>query len=920
LHLWLVADFLTAKYSWTHIMIKKIVLLIGMCLLSLQLFALEGKRLLILNSYNEGAPWAQEIINPIMREVSNRDGFQAVEVVHLNSTLIHNDKDFDNMSRGIFDRFVDRKPDYLVLVGDFAFTLRDSIVERWGDVPMLLVVQSEQYGMRDYYYTYIDENEAMNPDKLYPLESIHDDYNFSIVVTPNLYKETVDMMAYMFPDMNKLVFVADALYQNRQLNQQLREYLSREYPDMDYEWLVANEENSRALQQYLNNTDHNIGMLLSTWFFERMTVHGHPQLIAGEARMISGAHRPVFGLRAAYLNYGITGGYFPSPDEMQKKIHAGLLDLISDKDMRKVPFRKVADSYPIVNYNHLMRDGIPESSCQPGTVFMNRPKSAWELYHTYIIAGGIVLLAIMAVIVARVMFQNRRIAMLRAHERLLNNMPVGFSQAKVVRGNDGNVVDIEYHGGNAMFRELLKRNALPGKPDKLFDADFIAKIVERLLHRRRSVRFSYNFPYTDVTYEFLISIGNEVNKVVEDVNVFAVDITEKCNAERDLQEFAHKLDVTMNVAHIIPWRWDIHKHKIMCEAMRMLRRSHYNVTAMAEDVRVINEEDYLSCIHPDDMERVCDVYRRFVEGRLEYIKMEYRFIRRKPKCDMVEWIEVCAAVTERDDNGMPTVLIGSMLLITERKRQEEMLIAARERAAEADKLKMAFLANMSHEIRTPLNAIVGFSNLLAKTVDADKKQRFINIINKNNQMLLKLIGDVLDMAKVESNTLDFNFRPTDLNHLIQEVDSTMRIKLSNDVMLNYVLGAPDCIIDTDPDRLNQVLMNLLNNAAKFTTKGSITFGYELRDDEIYFYVRDTGIGIPDQDAERLFSRFTKLNNFIPGTGLGLSISKSIVEMLGGSIGVKSAGHNRGSIFWFTIPNKQVSAMSEINEIYFREVN
>ena len=891
-----------------------------MCLLSLQLFALEGKRLLILNSYNEGAPWAQEIINPIMREVSNRDGFQAVEVVHLNSTLIHNDKDFDNMSRGIFDRFVDRKPDYLVLVGDFAFTLRDSIVERWGDVPMLLVVQSEQYGMRDYYYTYIDENEAMNPDKLYPLESIHDDYNFSIVVTPNLYKETVDMMAYMFPDMNKLVFVADALYQNRQLNQQLREYLSKEYPDMDYEWLVANEENSRALQQYLNNTDHNIGMLLSTWFFERMTVHGHPQLIAGEARMISGAHRPVFGLRAAYLNYGITGGYFPSPDEMQKKIHAGLLDLISDKDMRKVPFRKVADSYPIVNYNHLMRDGIPESSCQPGTVFMNRPKSAWELYHTYIIAGGIVLLAIMAVIVARVMFQNRRIAMLRAHERLLNNMPVGFSQAKVVRGNDGNVVDIEYHGGNAMFRELLKRNALPGKPDKLFDADFIAKIVERLLHRRRSVRFSYNFPYTDVTYEFLISIGNEVNKVVDDVNVFAVDITEKCNAERDLREFAHKLDVTMNVAHIIPWRWDIRKHKIMCEAMRMLRRSHYNVTAMAEDVRVINEEDYLNCIHPDDMERVCDVYRRFVEGRLEYIKMEYRFIRRKPKCDMVEWIEVCAAVTERDDNGMPTVLIGSMLLITERKRQEEMLIAARERAAEADKLKMAFLANMSHEIRTPLNAIVGFSNLLAKTVDADKKQRFINIINKNNQMLLKLIGDVLDMAKVESNTLDFNFRPTDLNHLIQEVDSTMRIKLSNDVMLNYVLGAPDCIIDTDPDRLNQVLMNLLNNAAKFTTKGSITFGYELRDDEIYFYVRDTGIGIPDQDAERLFSRFTKLNNFIPGTGLGLSISKSIVEMLGGSIGVKSAGHNRGSIFWFTIPNKQVSAMSEINEIYFREVN
>lgn len=329
---------------------------------------------------------------------------------------------------------------------------------------------------------------------------------------------------------------------------------------------------------------------------------------------------------------------------------------------------------------------------------------------------------------------------------------------------------------------------------------------------------------------------------------------------------------------------------------------------------IINVYEHL---HPEDRIILQHFLKEAVEGTSDALKQDVRILHEDRH---ITWTRINMIVRRR----CPEKHIFEMLCInfdiTQTKEIEAKLIKAKEQAEEADTLKSAFIANMSHEIRTPLNAIVGFSNLLAKTVDADKKQRFINIINKNNQMLLKLIGDVLDMAKVESNTLDFNFRPTDLNHLIQEVDSTMRIKLSNDVMLNYVLGAPDCIIDTDPDRLNQVLMNLLNNAAKFTTKGSITFGYELRDDEIYFYVRDTGIGIPDQDAERLFSRFTKLNNFIPGTGLGLSISKSIVEMLGGSIGVKSAGHNRGSIFWFTIPNKQVSAMSEINEIYFREVN
>ena len=239
--------------------------------------------------------------------------------------------------------------------------------------------------------------------------------------------------------------------------------------------------------------------------------------------------------------------------------------------------------------------------------------------------------------------------------------------------------------------------------------------------------------------------------------------------------------------------------------------------------------------------------------------------------------------------------------ITDQKKKEVMLIEAREKAMESDKLKMAFLANMSHEIRTPLNAIVGFSTMLTKTTDPKKQSRFVDIINLNNELLLKLISDVLDTAKIESNTHDVHKEPTDVNKVLQTAESTVRLRLHKGVALNLVLGEPECEIFTDTDRLNQIMVNLLTNAIKFTQKGSITFGYEVRDDEIYFYVRDTGQGIAPENLGKLFTRFTKLNNFVQGTGLGLSISKSIVERLGGKIGASSDGEGKGSLFWFTLP-------------------
>ena len=207
---------------------------------------------------------------------------------------------------------------------------------------------------------------------------------------------------------------------------------------------------------------------------------------------------------------------------------------------------------------------------------------------------------------------------------------------------------------------------------------------------------------------------------------------------------------------------------------------------------------------------------------------------------------------------------------------------------------------MSHEICTPLNAIVGFSSILAETDEEQEKREYISIIENNNALLLQLIGDILDLSKIEAGTLEFNFSDFELNELMHEKENIIRMKTAEGVELIFEPGLDACLFHSDRNRLSQLLINLLTNAAKFTAKGSIRFGYRAEGSRLRFYVSDTGCGIPPEGQRRIFDRFVKLNSFKQGTGLGLPICKSIVEHLGGEIGVKSE-EGRGTTFWFTLP-------------------
>lgn len=247
--------------------------------------------------------------------------------------------------------------------------------------------------------------------------------------------------------------------------------------------------------------------------------------------------------------------------------------------------------------------------------------------------------------------------------------------------------------------------------------------------------------------------------------------------------------------------------------------------------------------------------------------------------------------------------------VTELEMIKRELMSSKEKAEMSDNLKSAFLANMSHEIRTPLNAIVGFSHLIAESDDAEERKTYYNIVNANNERLLTLINEILDLSKIESGTIEFSFGPTNLHHLCKEVYDAHIFRTPQGVSLVYEPSDESMMIETDKNRVFQVISNLIGNAVKFTKEGSISYGYELVDNQIVFHVTDTGTGIEPEKVGRVFERFAKLNQHAQGTGLGLSICKSIVERLGGQISVSSE-FGVGTTFKFTLPYKGTDAGKE----------
>lgn len=603
----------------------------------------------------------------------------------------------------------------------------------------------------------------------------------------------------------------------------------------------------------------------------------------------------------------LIGGYFWTDSEIKKY----LLPVIKSRlDGASHPHRveTTAMGTPpsVINYADYVESGLLLGLCPDDTVFCMKPPTFFERNKYYLaLFFSLIALAVIYVIWLRRALheRSRRLEIMRSYSSLVENMPVLYARVELIFDPGARIIDYVYREVNPTFEKyILPKEKILGKKYSELNPDYSPELPDRYseLNDNRQITFQYYLEKTK-THLTVISIHSKTKGCVD---VFGVDNTELVLTQQMLKSTNHKLSAALDAADMTPWKWDLQTGLLSCNVSHDLYVTEEEVTHDGNLI-IVPTSACFAKICDEDRERVRDAFERLANGETQKMREEYRVGRQwLPSPQQNEWVEVRAAVDERDANGKPLSLIGTSMTVTQRKEMEEALVQAKVKAEEANTLKSSFLANISHEIRTPLNAIVGFSSLLvsAERGISEEKQEYINIIENNNTLLLQLISDVLDLSKIEAGTMESDYAPIDVHGLFIELEDTFRLRnKKSGICICYHRRTTECVVKADRNRLVQVMMNLMNNAVKFTGEGSIEFGFDVREDGfLHFYVTDTGCGIPEERLEEIFGNFVKLNSFVQGTGLGLTICRAIVERMGGKIGAVSR-LGQGSTFWFTLP-------------------
>ena len=489
---------------------------------------------------------------------------------------------------------------------------------------------------------------------------------------------------------------------------------------------------------------------------------------------------------------------------------------------------------------------------------------------------------------------------LQNSERILHNiyknLPVGIE----LYDKDGQMVDLNKKDME-MFRISNKEDILGVN---IFENPILPEEIKQKIRDNENADFTFRYDFSKINKYYqpdsttgFIDLTTKVTTLYdhnhEPINylLINVDKTEDTIAYNKIQEFESFFDLVGDYAKVG------YAHFDALSRDGYALRSWYRNVGEEEGTPLPEIIGIHSHFHPEDRAVMIDFLDKVIKGESSKLSRDVR-IRRADGNYTWTRVNVLVRNYQPQDNIIEMLCIN--FDITELKETERMLIGAKEKAEEADRLKSAFLANMSHEIRTPLNAIVGFSSLLEEAEDAEEKHLYATIIEENNKLLLQLISDILDLSKIEAGTFDIIPEQVDAQQLCNELLQSMQVRATEQVEILLAPELPELTFTSDKNRLYQVLLNFVTNALKFTSEGSIVIDYRINGNEVRFSVQDTGMGIEPEKQEANFTRFVKLNNFIAGTGLGLPICQSIVTQLGGKIGVESEP-GKGSCFWFTHP-------------------
>lgn len=868
-----------------------------------------SNRILVVNAYNEFYPWSNIFIKSMVKTVSH-EAKADIHIVHMN-LLLDNDEMLDEQWNKMMESYTLERPRMVVFLGTPSFALCDNVNQKWPNIPMVLCGEQNNTGTSEHIQN--AENSRI------PLEQLRLMYNLTFLSLPTFLEENICLMKQIIPNMDTLMYVGDETYISQQNNCNIENIVRYKFKNLTYRFLSTKALTTDSLFSILCNIDSNTtGVLFGTWMHRR-SFKDNSVMMANSHRIFSTVSVPLFSYRFTGIKNedGIIGGYVYQEDELLQHLDQVITEILSGKRACDIAPFYLDTGTPAFNYHSLKQHGISLSKCPENSIFYNMPPTFWDEYKYYMIGAVIILiflfiLAYMNRLRTKTMLletQKRNQENMKKNHNIINNMPILYMLEEIIWDEEGHIKDTIFIEVNKLFNDtfLLNEKCIGKLVSELFpeSMETFFPNMEIAIKEKKAVSFSYYFETINTYYDVLINPSSDGKYI----HTYCIDNTSLHRTQEELRTAHNKLMTVLEVADITPWRWDLQTNIISYTINENVNTDFLGETF--DGIFTISQEQRFSMIHKDDYPRVMSEYKELIEGKVEKVRSIYRTIAIINGEEHTNWIEVQGGVDTYDHSGRPLALIGSTHNITKNKEMELELIQAKEKAEISNHLKSKFLANMSHEIRTPLNAIVGFSQILATAETQEEKQEYIRIILNNNNLLLQLIGDILDLSKIEAGTMEYVYSDFDLNQLLVDLHNSFLLKLqpAKQVSLSYETGMDECYIHFEKNRLSQIFINLITNAIKFTDEGSIRYGYKVPDgEELYLYVTDTGRGIPADKLEETFKRFVKLNNFVQGTGLGLSICKMLLEQLGGSIGVESE-EGKGTTFWFKIPYKPTVRVS-----------
>lgn len=461
-------------------------------------------------------------------------------------------------------------------------------------------------------------------------------------------------------------------------------------------------------------------------------------------------------------------------------------------------------------------------------------------------------------------------------------------------------------------RQFIDEYGVKGElgTQKVYDLPVSLNTKELFVQRVQEIRdnggnFAYRARYTRVGETKIrvhqVSAFIIQNRGEEMIWFFTQDITDVIKNRDELRELNYLMDAILNnipVYLFVKDPEDEFRYLYWNKAFAHHSKIPASRALGHTDFEIFPERENAEKFHQDDLELI---------RTRERMEMQETYVTAHGETRIVQTLKTLVPL-----EGRAPLIIGIAWDITNMQSIEQELIQARIKAEQSDRLKTAFLANMSHEIRTPLNAIVGFSRLMTVANNPEEENLYSDIINQNSEILLQLINDILDLSKIEAGTLEYVRQPMDLGELCRNIYEMHKSRVQDGVTLVLDNKDTTLVVNEDKNRLMQVITNLITNAIKFTFHGEIRFGFNVGEDCIHFYVKDTGMGISEEKIQSIFDRFVKLNTFVQGTGLGLAICRMIVEKIGGEITAESK-LNKGSTFRFTIPYNSNGKRPELAE-------